>query len=63
MLNEVSVELYLDVLNGVARQEVVTLQLRVRRPSGVAGATVLAHRLKTPQGIILLNPSLGPRVW
>ncbi|MBK7857084.1 MAG: TonB-dependent receptor [Archangiaceae bacterium] len=62
LLNEVSLELYLDVLNVAARQEVVTYSYGYAQLAGVAGATVLPT--KTPQGIPLLYPSLGLKgVW
>lgn len=56
LLNVVSLELYLDVLNVAARQEVVTYTYSYEAPSGVP-AKVLP--VKVPNGIPLLYPSLG----
>ncbi|MBL8956107.1 MAG: energy transducer TonB [Myxococcaceae bacterium] len=56
LLDEVSLELYLDVLNVAARQEVVAYTYSY---GGVPGVQAAVLPEKTPSGIPLLYPSLG----
>ncbi len=56
LLNTVSLELYLDVLNVAARQEVVAYSYSYEAPPGVP---VRVLPVKSPNGVPLLYPSLG----